>query len=449
MKTQVLPLLDYCFAHARDEDAGSLEKERVYHALFSEHEPVKGKLEKLMVEAHKVVRTYLITQKYLSDINEFNQNLDYAVILRTRGLHERYRQLLAKLKTNQTASQTRDTTYYFNQFLLEDAIHDAESLDNQIKNDLNVPNVLHALEIYYHIHTLSRINTFLLQQKIANLSVPPIIENAIREIEVPKQLVDYAPVLHLNLEICQLLQMQLVQSEDLNKLFQLLLEYEPILSADDLRVFYAYLRNVCVLVANSYYDNEEIRKTLFELYKDNLKRGFLHYEGGLPSNAFLAVSLVAAIVRQFEWLYDFIEANKNCIIGDNETKDYYRLGKAIYFFGIGRYADCLDHIPATSPSIDFLVHGKRLELKALYEMKADLFSYKLDAFKMFLSRTSQKLFSDEKRLQHLNFANLLTQLMNSTPGDVRRSELMEKRVREKIRTSDWRWLLEKALELRR
>lgn len=448
MKASVLPLLELCFAHAWDEDAAALDKERIYFTLFQEKALIKGKLEKLMVEAHKIVRAYLLSKKYFREENEFFQSLDYSVILRARGLHDRYRQLLSKLEKNQDDSVIRDTSYYFKQFLLEDAIHDAESLTNHIKGNLNVPNVLFSLELYYHIHALSRVNTFLLQQKIANLEIPPIIDKLIREIEIPEKFVTDAPVLQINLEIFKLLTAEVVPTSSVRDFFDLLVKHEAKFSPDDLRIFYTYLRNIGVIVANLNYDNEAIRYTLFDLYKDNLKRGYFYYEGGLPANAFLAVSLAAAIVKQFDWLRAFIESEKNNIIDDNDTKDFYRLGKAIYLFGIGKYEECLEIIPPTSPSIDYLLNGKRLELRALYEMQSDLFPYKLDAFKMFMSRTSQKLFTDKLRLQNVNFVNILTQIMNSTPGDVKRSELLVKRIHEKKQSADWRWLLQKAEALR-
>lgn len=448
MKALVLPLLELCFTHAWDEDTGALDKERIYFTLFPDKEVIKGKLEKLMVEAHKIVRAYLLSKKYFREENEFFQSLDYSVILRARGLHDRYRQLLSKLEKNQDDSVIRDTSYYFKQFLLEDAIHDAESLTNQIKGNLNVPNVLFSLELYYHIHALSRVNTFLLQQKIANLEIPPIIDKLIREIEIPEKFVTDAPVLQINLEIFQLLTAEVVLSSSIRDFFDLLVKHEVKFTSDDLRVFYTYLRNIGVMVANSNIDNEEIRLTLFDLYKDNLRRGYFYYEGGLPANAFLAISLTAAMVKKFDWLQQFLELHKNKIIGDNELRDYYRLGEAICFFGIGEYSKCLENIPPTSPSIDYMLKGKRLELKALYEIQSDLFSYKLDAFKMFLSRTSQKLFSDEIRLKNVNFVNILTQIMNSTPGDVKRSELLVKRIHEKKQSADWRWLLQKAEALR-
>ena len=40
------------------------------------------------------------------------------------------------------------------------------------------------------------------------------------------------------------------------------------------------------------------------------------------------------------------------------------------------------------------------------------------------------------------------QIVYSTPGDAKRSELLVKRVHERKQAAEWRWLLEKAQELR-
>ncbi|MDX1912799.1 MAG: hypothetical protein SFV22_15010, partial [Saprospiraceae bacterium] len=194
-------------------------------------------------------------------------------------------------------------------------------------------------------------------------------------------------------------------------------------------------------------DNEEIRRTTFDLYKDNLKRGYLHYEGMLHPNTYLAVTNAAVLTKHTEWAEFFIENYKKDILGENETRDLYRLNKAIYLFGIGQYEACLDFIPATSPFLDYLIHGKRLELKALYELNSDLFPYRLDAFKMFLSRTSPKLLPDLIRKLNVEFVNLLSQLASSAPGDEKRAERMIRRVHAKKRVFEWRWLFEKATSL--
>ena len=152
----------------------------------------------------------------------------------------------------------------------------------------------------------------------------------------------------------------------------------------------------------------------------------------------------AVRVKEVDWALLFIENFQNDILGENETQDIYRFNMALYLFGVGRYSECLDFIPATSPFVDYLLQAKRLELKAHYELKSDLLSYKLDAFRMFLSRTSQKLISDQQKNLNVEFVNLLTQLSTSIPGDLKRAERMIQRVQEKKQSFEWRWLLEKA-----
>jgi len=447
MRAWVVPLLDVCFEFAMQENSGELDKKKVYSWLFPDQEFIDGRLDKIMVEAHKVIRSFLLTKKYLREENEFNQVLDFSEIARSHGLNDRYRFALTRLQKIQENSKWKNNTYHHQQFLLEDAIHDSESLHNQMKGDLNVPKVLHSLELNYQRQKIVRLNTFLLQQKATNLELPEIIEVILNEISIPERYLEESPSLKINWEICVLLRKTHPVPLDVRALFDLLLLHENVLDPAALRAFYTYLRSLCAWVANLFSDNEEIRLTLFELYKDNLARGFLHYEGSLHPSTFGAVSLIAARVKQFDWLLDFIENHKHEIIGENESQDYYRFNKALYLFGIGRYSECLDFIPASTPSVGYLLHGKRLELKALYELRSDLLSYRLDAFKMFLSRNSQKLLSDNERKIHIEFSNLLAQLTSFTPGDKKRAERLIHRIQEKKQTADWRWLLDKAEEL--
>jgi hypothetical protein len=47
-----------------------------------------------------------------------------------------------------------------------------------------------------------------------------------------------------------------------------------------------------------------------------------------------------------------------------------------------------------------------------------------------------------------DFLNLLVQLSTSIPGDVKRAETLIKRLQEKKQAAEWRWLMEKAEELK-
>ncbi len=448
MKAQVVPLLDICLTHPWNGSPQMLKKIHIFEKLFPNQKYVEGKLEKVMVEAHKVVRAGLLVLHYFRKENEFNQAFDFAETIRIRGLDVRYSQQLVRLQKVQAESPLKSTSSYFHQFLLENAKHEEDSFHNQVKGDLNVPKALQALEHYYHLYRLSLLNRFLLQQKVANLEVSDSIISILEENMVPERCLVGEPPIIVTYMIFGLLRKERPEPSDIRSLFDLLLSYEKKLDTESLREFYTYLRNMCVLVLIMSPEHEEINFTLHELYKDNLKRGFLHYEGKIHPSRYLAISENASRVKNYEWALDFIEKRRHEVIGENESQDIYRLNLANYFFGMGHFSNCLANIPPTSPFVDYLLHGKRLELKALYELRSDLLPYKLDAFKMFLSRTSQKLLSETQRQIHSDFANLLHQLIYSKPADPKRSEVLIKRIQEKKQAAEWRWLLEKAKALK-
>ncbi len=444
MKAQVVPLLEICLNYPWGDFSQTLDKKSVYDAIFTNQEYVAGKLEKVMVEAHKVVRSYLLTKGYFQEEKEFQQVFDFTEILRTRGLSARYQQSMAKLKKLQSECLTWSPSHYHQQLLLEGSIHYVESLNNQKKGDINIPNLLDSIESYYFLRRVMLLNRYLLQQRVTKLEVPAFINDHLADNKIPERYLSKSPLLKTYYEIFLLLKKDILQIEDIRYLYDLLLIHEEKFDGETLQEFYGYLRNFVILLLNTNRDNDEICHILHELYLDNLERGYLHYEGKLSSGRYAAVSANALKIKQLDWANSFLEKYKNDIYGENETHDIYRFNKAHYLFAIGQYDECLSIIPATSTFVDYMVSGKRLELKAYYELQSDLLPYKLDAFKMFISRTSQKLLSDSLIKTNSEFANLLYQLMTSIPGDKKRADLLIERIEKKKQALEWRWLLAKA-----
>jgi len=448
MRAHVGSLLDFCLSQSWDDPEQRLEKKDVFEIIFPGQEYVEGKLEKAMVEAHKVVRSFLLTQRYFSEENEFQQIFDFAEIVRLRDLQARYQQLVTRLQKIQEDSQLKNIQFYHQQFLLEYAKHDEESLHNQKKGDLNIPNTLFALEMHHHLNRLALANRFLLQQKVANLDVPASLNSLLDEEALPVKYLEPSPFALVTNKIFVLLKKDSPELNDAQELFDLLILHEKCFNLDNLREFYTYLRNICVLALISNPAHDEIHNMLFRLYKDNLARGYLHYEGKIHPSRYMGIFDTALRIKEYAWALSFLEKYKNDIIGENETHDIYRFNKAHYLFAIDQYDECLAIIPSTSTFVDYMVSGKRLELKAYYELQSDLLPYKLDAFKMFISRTSQKLLSDALIKTNSEFANLLNQLMTSIPGDKKRASVLIERIEKKKQALEWRWLLAKAHALK-
>ncbi len=448
MRAHVIPLLDVFLNHSSGNNEKKLEKEQVYEMIFPKQAFVEGKLEKVMVEANKVVRAFLLAQRYFREENEFHQILDFSEIIRSLGLNNRFQQILPRLSKIQSDSLYHNSQYYHRQFLLEFIKYDEESIRNQAKGDLNIPQTIRVLELDYYLNRLVLLNQFLLQQKIAHLNVPEIISLLIEDNHIPARYLGESPSIKINQEVFNLLRKDYPSPSEVQSLFSLLLYHEKNLDSKSLREFYTYLRNLCVLSLSADYEHVEMEHMLHELYKDNLERGYLHFEGRINRSRYWAVANNALNVKNFGWALNFIEKYKHELRDENETHDIYRLNLANYLFRVGQFSECLDNIPASSPFVDYQMIAKRIELKALYELRSDLLPYKLDAFKMFLSRTSPKLLSETQRQIHSDFANLLHQLVYSNPGDPKRSELLVKRIQEKKQSAEWRWLLEKAKALK-
>lgn len=447
MKVYVIPLLEYCFNQDWDNTAKTLSKDEVYISVFQDSPFVKGKLEKAMVEAYKLIRNFLLAQYYFREENEFSQNFDFAKIIRLRGLDAKYKQLLQQLEKIQKSSACKDAAYFNRQFELELALHDEESKHNRVKGDLNIPPSLDALEMYTHLNRLALLNVYLIQQKAANVVVADSMRARLENVEIPERYLNAAPSILIHYTIFCLLKKDKPKGADIKYLFELLLANEGRLDKESLQAFYTYLRNLCIILLSSDPQRIDVSQQLFELYNDNIERGYIHYEGKLHPSRLLSINEVALNLGQFQWALEFIEKNKNDIQDENETQDFYRLNLAYYQFCTGRYESCLDNISPTSPILDYNLQGKRLELMSLFELQSELLPYKLDAFKMFLSRTSKKLLPDNRRKRNLDFFNLFLRIYSCPPGNKKRAERILASVMEKKQSANWQWLLLKAQQL--
>ncbi len=446
-KSYVRQLLEICLKHPWHDTNQKLEKAELSALLFAGQAFVEGKLEKVMVEAHKVIRDFLLAQFYFREENEFHQVFDFAEIVRRRGLDARYRSFLLRLRKIQEDIKHQNEFYFHDQFLLEHAQHSYESINNQVKGDLNIPDALDALEMHLHLNRLGILNSYLLQQKAANVIVSEAMRERLEDPNIPARFLENSPTINIRYAIFKLLKKTSHVPDDVKVLFDLLVAFETQLDAEILRESYTYLRNFCVLVLLTDPDDLAISNLLYELYKDNLERGYLHFEGKIHPSIYLAISECAARANKHEWALSFIEKYKNDIIGENETRDIYSLNLAYYLFGVGKFSECLDNIPATSLNVSNLLAGKRLELKALYELQSDLLPYKLDAFKMFLNRTSKKLLPAARRQMNVEFNNLFYQLVALPLNDPKRAARFLERVEERKQTAERFWLLAKAKQL--
>ncbi len=443
----VLSLIRIVLQAAPDFSPKKLDKNQVYHLLFPQKPLVEGKLEKLMVEASRLLKSFLLHHAYFQEANQTRHQLDWTAVLQERNLHHWHQQTLLKLQKTHTKQVAKNTEYFSDQFRIEFAVHQHETNHNRLKGDLNVPQVLQSLDIYYHLTRLELLNLFLLQRKVTNLETSEPMRSAVQSLHMPESSLHESPILLISYRIFQLLQQETISVEAFRALSHLLHTHERSILPEMLQQFYTYLRNFCTILINAGAD--ELLPIYHQLQRDNLERGYLYYEGDkISASAYISVATGAIRAHEFDWAQAFIESHKGRVIGDNDSHDLYKLNLAQHRFAIGQHEDALDLIAPTFEYLNYTLVARRLELKILFELKSELLPYKAGAFKIFITRASQKFMPPSIRRPNGDFVNLLIQMINSKPGDRNRSHRLLQRVQAKPHTAEREWLLEKSGKLR-
>ncbi len=416
-----------------------LHKYEVYFQIFSEPSMVQGKLEKLMAELNKLLRSYALAKKYFLENNQLQQHIDWSIWLRARGLGERSRQVIAKLQAQKNKDASESLLKYRANFLASEEKHEWESTHNQLKGDLGIPNLIYDLELYYQNYRTELINRYLNQQKGPQL--PDLVwrnkEDDFWQAE--------SVLLRISTGINTIMGKSQPSVEEFQHLMHILQNDGAALSFETLAQFYAYLRNTCTLLIDG--GNMELIPVLHAIHKDNLERQYFFINGEMSANAYINLVQIATRARQSEWAKKFTEDYKGLIIGGDEDQFFYSLNLAQCLFAEGKFEEALNHIP-DAPSASHYHHiARRLELKIYYELDSDLLPYKMEAFRKFIERTASKNIAPNLKTLHVNFIHFLHQLSQSPRKDKKRSALLIARINSKPLVAERTWLLEKAREL--
>lgn len=430
----------------QNETIDALEKQDVYQKLFPGKPLVESKIDKLMSELKRLVEDFLVTEHFLSKDNEQPYSLALIQELRQRRLDSRYHQATDRNKKEIGAKPKANIWdfLFLHQLALEE--HEWHSAFNKFKGDLNIPEVLHHLDNYYAAVKTEMLNRLLLQQRVTLLS--PETTRVINLLwEIPTSAKTQHPLIDIPWKIHLILKEEKPTIEGFQNLLAMLQQRETEIESETLSQYYTYLRNICISLINE--GHSEFFEILHLIQKDNLERGYYYYQERILPGAFLNITQIALSVQAFEWANNFVESHKDLILGDkDETADFYLLNKALCFFAEKKYDEALSILPFGSSYSAYHLTARRLELKIYYELKSDLLEFKIDAFKMFISRAGQKVLSKDLYETFVSFINILRQL-NQSFGiqDKNRSEQLIKRIQEKALLADRPWLLEKAREI--
>jgi hypothetical protein len=422
-----------------------LSKEQLFDSLFPDSPKIAGKLDKLMTELKKLLQSFLEFKNFEAAENEGQRTLYLMRDFRKRGLEERYMQVLEKARKIAVADGRETLDNFHFKLSIDLEVHEWESTFNKAKGDLHIPAVVESLDQYYFVERTNMLNLLMLQQKLTLLP-----DQSLQALEsdwaVPPSKLGNSGFLTISWKINELLKKPEPDVSQFDALLEALKKNENRIGYWHLSGFYAHLRNFCTfLIDNGHF---ELKETYFQIILDNLERGYFYFNGKIPSNAILNITQTALFVNEIDWANQFVEAHKDQIIDENETQDFYRMNKALCLFAENKFEEALEMIPYGSTYSFYSLMAKRLELKCYYELDSELLPYKIDAFKMFISRAGSKVLSEKLHELFANFVNFLRQLsMIPRFGDKVKSAKLIGRINEKKLVAERTWLLDKTREL--
>ncbi|MDX1911400.1 MAG: hypothetical protein SFV22_07935 [Saprospiraceae bacterium] len=424
---------------APDFREAQLGKETVYAQVFENQPFVSGKLEKRMVELNKLLRIFILTKRYWTEENETLRQLDWTAWLREAGMAERAQATFAKIETTAKEEHTESLGQYRLDLQVAEEEHEIKSIQNLVQGDIHIPDLLDSLDLYYQNYRIELLNRYALQQKG---TVLPDMDTGEK---TPEYYAGRSLLYRISLAINQLLKDENPAVEAFQQLLTLLKNSERRLPFQVQQQFYTYLRNLCTLLINK--GQIHFAQILNELYKDNLARGLFFTHGEISTHLYINIVQIALRVKDYEWATTFTENYKSRLIGGDKDQLYYRFNLSHCLFEEKKLDEALTQLPEAAPHFHYLQNIRRLELKIYYELGSDLLQYKMYAFRKYFERTARKSLSPELREMHIEFFNILLQILQSPPKDKERSQKLIERIQKKKLLADRAWLLEKAREL--
>jgi hypothetical protein len=441
-RSEAVILLTILQNYTKQGKLADLSKELAFKKVFPSKPFVATHLERVMFELTQAIRQFLLIESYMSEENALQQQLDLSDILRNRGLHPKATQTLEQAFKLLEQDKMKGTSHYGKVYEAALMARTLASYNTTWKTDLHIAATLEHLDEYYYASKFDLINHYLLLAKASRLEhgkgQKGIMDTSI---QLPDTTIKNVPYLLISEKIYQMLIAPAPSKGSFDALLDLLYRYESDLSSKALQIFFGHLRNYCTnLVLNGHY---ELFPTIHQIHKHNLKKGYFFYEGKITRGAYYNIVNTALRSKETAWALSFAQEHKDLIIGTEEDREeVYNIAMAHYYFYEGQYAQALEILPSHSANLDFHLLIRRLELKTYYETQSDLLTYKLDSFKMYLSRAVKSTISDDNREQNANFVNLLTQISQLQKGESERAQRVLERIEQKILITEKEWLLE-------
>lgn len=206
-----------------------------------------------------------------------------------------------------------------------------------------------------------------------------------------------------------------------------------------------FLQHACY--ANYQNGDAEYLKEIHFLNVFGIDNNLFVQNGYIPNFVFRNIVLIACSVKEFDWIDEFIESNKD-LVEEDKKYDTINLSEAVVAFNKKDYDLVLEKLATIKFQEDtFAVQAKSLQLMSYYDLGDDyieLFLNAIKSYSMFLSRS--KNLADSFKQPYKEFIHLSKKLFSVEKKSIQ-AQLLYEEIQNQKQVSSKLWLLEKAKAL--
>ncbi len=442
----IVALYEYLYQVSPDYDPALLQKDTVYARIFPGEPQVKSRLEKTMTELTKVIRMFIAYQYAGIQEGSAPYQLAQSKFYREAGMEVRFLKSLDHLRQELSALDCPGFEDLFHAFLAEEMLHDHRIVYYNKKDDANLVSTIRHLDRYYFAQRLAFTASFQNISYITRLNPDDILPVAdLFDEVVGSQTFANTPLLEGYYHACRILACAYPASEEHFTSLRSLLETR----GDRLPKEHRFnlgniLRNHCVVQMNA--GRQEYLAIYMDLLKSQLENGILYHKGGLLVSILQNMIQTGLKAGEYEWVRKVLEDHQHRIAGTHYPEDVYRYNLSNYYFHMRDYARSLEFLTYQYEDVWYLIRARNLEIKIFYERgEWLLLDAKLESFKIYLIRLSQKHLPDHAREAYLQFVNATKRLFHAQANPTKpHLQRLLAQTRDSPNLVDREWLLDKT-----
>lgn len=437
---RVIALGHYVSQNAQKDLDSQLDREAMFNIAFPNEPYQDNKLRAMLSIVTKLAEEFLVAE-HIKQSPSVKQQL----LLQSSQViddNKLYQGQLNRSYEMQEQSAFRDIEYYFAHHQVEEANYNF-AVKNKAKDiGKSLANMIGNLDLYYlskrlkySCESINRRNILGEDQGYMDLTlIAELLKH--HEKDLPPIALIYRQILYL------------FEQEDDTKRFYVLIDllgnYDPLFTRDELKVMYGYAMNYCIRKINA--GQSGFLQEIFNLYKTLLEKDII-FEGRYISQwDYKNIVTTGLRLNDIEWTESFIVKYKEMLHPDSRENAFaYNYANLSYFKRDYKSTmRLLQQVEFTNDS--YLLSSRSLLLKSYFELEEyDLLDSQSEAFKLYLRRNKQ--LPDYQKELYKNMVKYIVKLSRYKASGQKVPEKLKLAITQQQDIADITWLRNKLSEL--